>query len=182
MALTPLEYQRIRVSLCRCDLVISRHRWHAASPKCCGPRFATRWLRQADGRKARKMCIPVQSEQSICPHHGIAGNPGDIRPHHSDTAIIHFFANLGCAISTHSIRLVNIDISCFASVYTVKLYPRSVDIQANVGSRFLPGPFRLSGQCLHIYWPIIWKVLVSLTLLPLPGFTHTDFAMDIHAS
>ena len=93
--------------------------------------------------------------------------------HLSDTTIIRSFPSLGCVKSTHSIRLVDIDISCFAAVYTVKLYPHSEDIQATPGSKLLPGPFRLSGQCLHSYWPIIWKVLASLILLPLPGFTHT---------
>ena len=104
--------------------------------------------------------------------------------HHSDTMIIRSFSSLGSVKSTHSIRLVNFDISCLAAVYTVKLCPRSTDIQATAGSKLLPGPFRLSSQCLHSYWPIIWKVLASLTLLPLPGFTHThtDFEMDIRTS
>ena len=78
--LTHLEYQRIRV---RPSVQVWPSNeltpfWHAACSQCCGPRLTTRWLRQADGRKALIVCISVLSEPSICSHRGIAGNLGDM--------------------------------------------------------------------------------------------------------
>ena len=162
------------VRLCRCDLVMSWLRLTCCLPPNAAGRGSPPdgWDRRMVGRSVSCVYKPewavnlFTSRDSQQPWRYV-------RLHHSDTTIIRSFPSLGCVKSTHSIKLVNIHISCCAAVYTVKLYPRIADIQATAGSKLFPGPFRLSGQCLHSYWQIIWKVLASLTLLPLPGFTHT---------
>ena len=179
--LSHLEYQKIRARLSM--QVWPSYEltpfWHVACSQCCRPWLATRWLRQADSRKTRIMCIPVPSELSIFTSWDSRQPWRCVGLPHSDTTIIRSFPSLGCVKSTHSNRLLNIDISCFTAVYTVQIF-------LDRGSKLLPGPFRLSGQCLHSYWSIIWKVLASLTMLPLLRFTHTnthkDFEMDIRTS
>ena len=179
--LTHLEYQRIwvRLSVQVWPSYELTPFWHVACSQCCRPWLATQWLRQAESRKTRIMCTPVLSELSIFTSQDSRQPWRYVGLHHSDTTIIRSFPSLDCVKSTHSNRLVNIDISCFAAVYTVQIF-------WDRGRKLLPGPFRLSGQCLQSYWSIIWKVLASLTLLPFPGFTHTHthkaFEMDICAS
>ena len=140
------------------------------------------WDRQTVGRPVSCVYQSRVSRQSV----HIAGKPAPpwrfVRLHHSDTTIIRSFPSLGCVkinpqqqIGEH--RYIVFSLLCIQWNYTLAAWTFR-----DRGSKLLPGPFRLSGQSLHSYWPIIWKVLASLTLLPLPGFTHVDFEMDIRAS